>query len=239
MEDIRQEHRNDGTQSIDGIRVVEVPPRNQFTIQISLLVVVLMTTAFLVPVLGYLYTHIPHERVLPVTAQPSETTPLLTTPEPVQQHTVRIDRYNLLANLPEGWHETQVPVDMPPHVTNPLVAVTYPDAQCTAVYATLTTKPFHELYVSIGEEDIVRDGTHIARIEYRIATTTGTLTAPQEVSTSSSPTIAYTYQPLYYDNGSHDVTRNAWVIYSNNGSSLSEPCKSGFRALTHSLILTL
>ncbi|MBP9750172.1 MAG: hypothetical protein KBD21_05585, partial [Candidatus Pacebacteria bacterium] len=69
MEDKRQEHTYEDAQPMDGIRVIDIPPRNQFTVQVPLLMVVLMTTAFLVPVLGYLYTHIPHERVLPVTAQ--------------------------------------------------------------------------------------------------------------------------------------------------------------------------
>ncbi len=238
MEETRQEQTYDDTQPVAPMGAVDRVPQNQPTAHIPTLVITLVTTALLLPGLGYLYTRLSQGHMATVPTQSFETAPTQppVTPEKIQRAILHIDRYNLLANLPEGWHETQVPNDMPPHVVNPLVAATHPDAQCTAVYATLATKPFHELYVSTGEEDIVRNKTHIARIEYRIATTTNLFAEQEPARATSSPTIAYTYQPLYYDNGSHDVTRNAWVIYSNNGSSLSELCKDGFRTLTNSLV---
>ncbi len=235
MDEARPEHEHDETGPIDGIQ----PPERQGRPRESVIVPVvafLAITALLVPIFAYLHTRFLQQPETEQIAQPQATTtpevPSVTLP-PV----LHMERYNVAVNLPEGWQETVIPAQLPPYVAEPSIALTHPEARCTVVYATLATEPFKEYYLPTREEeDMMRADTHVTRIEYRTASDTAPVADDGAVPRATSTTLAYAYYPLYYDNGSHDTTRNAWVAYSSNNEPLSERCMADFRTLTGSLV---
>lgn len=232
MQEEWPEHEQTETQPIDGVRVVETPKRsrNDHVLQVAAFLVI---TALLIPVLGYLYTRLIRTQP-PALIEPQATTtiPVAETPAPSPVH---IARYNVTATPPEGWRTAPTPVEVPAYVTEPLVTLTHPEAHCTIVYTTLATEPFAEYYLQIGEgEDVMRSNYHVTRIEYRVASGTNPLENGIEPHATSA-TLAFAYHPLYYDNGTHDTSRNAWVAYSTDGA-LSEQCVRDFRSLTASLV---
>lgn len=240
MQEEWPEHDQTEKQPIDGVRVVETPKRSR-TDHVLRVVTFLVITALLIPVLGYLYTHLTRPQpAMPTEPQATTTVPVAETPTLSPVH---VARYNVTATPPDGWSATPSPVETPTHVTEPLVTLTHPEAHCTIVYATLATEPFTEYYRQVGEgEDVMRSNYHVTRIEYRVASGTTVLEegaephAEENAEPHATPaTLAFAYHPLYYDNGTHDASRNAWIVFSTD-DTLSEQCVRDFRLLTASLV---
>jgi len=232
-----EEHQAEGEGEVgplvDGIRVIDTPRVALVRTNPTAIVVLLAGSILLATGIAFALTHFSGVQDTVQTVIPER--------EPARPPVVTAPRYlvvpdtNIRVLLPVDWRESRVGDTVPTGITAPRSALTHPDRACRIVYASIETATLKNEYRTGNEHiDIMRDAHFVGRIERAVPvhSTDGAEAAPPAPYPVGE--IAFAYQPLFYDNGSDDVTRTAWVLFSTSDVPLDPLCIEQFEALVRS-----
>ncbi|MBP9760043.1 MAG: hypothetical protein KBD24_01605 [Candidatus Pacebacteria bacterium] len=222
---------------VDGIRVVDKPRIALVRTDPLAIIVLLILTALMALGIAFALTHHNRTREVVQTVIPDHT-PIVPTILDGPRATI-YERWNFSAHLPLDWRETRETLPTPGGVLSRHHTYIHPSNQCVIAYGEFDTATRTKNYLpTVPGEDVTRNETFIGRVERLIPTTQSTTTPDTSTSTTTSyraGEIALAYQPLFYDNGTHDATRNVWVLFSRDDTPVQSPCHDDFVQLVHSL----
>jgi hypothetical protein len=221
---------------VDGIQVVSKPRLAVVKTNLTTVLLLLAGTALLAVSIAFVLTYDTQSSNTVVTEE--MLTHIASTTAAKHENEVSFERWNFHAVLPHGWVELTESVPLPLEVTEPKRTYVLPGTSCAITYAEFPALADNADYPRTSPNaDIIQNDRFVGRVERRIAPTHASST--HNVATTSAPylshEIALVYHPLYYDNGTGDITRNAWILFSQDDTPVASACHDDFLKLVGSI----
>jgi len=217
---------------VDGIRVIDRPRVALIRTDPVAIVFLLGFSLALGLGIAFVLTHTNlGKRELPIMPVVQTQTPV-TPPVAVAPATLSLERWNQQVVIPAEWKPAKLSTTLPQNFGEAEHVYAIAGTTCHVAYAAFTPPSDEATYPRTADNTrLVRDETLVAQIERRIAATTYATDTPSTQAADApfvAHEIALSYQPLYYDNGSGDTTRNAWVLFSADETPLDSRCFAEF-----------
>jgi len=177
--------------------------------------VLLALSVLLATGIAFVLTHYNTAREKAQAVIPVPTRPPATAPQPIATtSTVALEAVNTTSVLPVSWRTARRAPTLPTGVSIPEIVYTNTEQQCTLVYVPFAPRTEVVDFVRTATPtDVFSDRVLKGRIEYYSASTT-----------RGEEHIAFSYTPLFYDNGRNDNTNNAWVLFAHNLTPPNQTC---------------